>query len=459
MVMRPVDLERNWLIANLIEVLVRRSYALAPSMKDRIEAIIRGQKLTYEQGQAVRSVALNGLTLLTGGPGTGKTHTLRAVLSAAEALGLAVSVLAPTGKAAARATELTGRPASTVHRMLRGAPGSMREQGPLREGVIVLEEASMVDAEVMAWLAKNIRPDSGMRMLIVGDENQLPSVGRGRVLSDLLATGVVATVRLTVVQRQSGDSRIVTQAHRLLAGDALLPEETHDWTPVALPSSVDAAQRHVMRVLRRVLREEASSLLRSTPFDPRRDLQVLTPRVGGPLGVRELNTLLRAELNPQGEDGPWIAEGQRVRVGDRVACIANDYTVKPDGLMNGEQGMVVVLEGDAISLRLDDGRTVRTRGVQNANLTLAFAATVHRAQGAEFPVVIFVYHGSHAPLLDQRILYTAITRARQRVVLCADATALQRSAASATRIARFSALAGQITGVVRSRGEKMVERQ
>lgn len=448
---RPEHIEQEWLIANLVDVLAQRSYQLTPEERRAIGAVVRSTNLTAEQGAAVWLVAERGVTLLTGGPGTGKTHTLRGVLDAATRLALPITIVAPTGKAATRAAEMTKRPASTIHRLLGGAPGSTREGGPLTSGVLVIEEVSMLDAEIMAWLAKNVVPGPGFRLLVVGDADQLPSVGPGRVLTDLLASGVVPTARLTAVQRQAAGSRIVQQAHRILASETLLEGETHDWSTVLLPDDPMRAQQEVVHAVRRVISQEAGSILRSSPFDARRDLQVLTPRVRGYLGVAGLNTALRPVLNARGEDGPWIAGGQRVRVGDRVMCIANDYTVKPDGLMNGEQGVVTGIVGDAVYIALDDGRKVVTRGVQNANLSLAFAATVHRAQGSEYPVVLFVYLASHAPLLDQRLLYTAVTRAKQRVVLCADRRALALSAATGRALVRSSGLAERISEMARTR--------
>lgn len=447
---RPRQIERDWIIADLVVSLAVRTYVLRSDERRAVERVIADARLTAEQGEAVRLLATRGLSVLTGGPGTGKTHTLRAVLDAAAALSLEVTVAAPTGKAATRAAEMTRRSAMTVHRLLGGAPGSMRERGPLTGGVVVVEEASMVDAEVMAWLAQNIRPGGDFRLLIVGDENQLPSVGAGRVLADLLVSGRIPTTRLSVVQRQAAGSRIVVQAHRILAGEALLEEETHDWTHTMIASDAVEAQGDVIRTVRRVIAQERGSLLRAGPFDPRRALQVLTPRVSGPLGVTELNRVLRSLLNPAGVQGPWISGGERVAVNDRVTCIANDYTVKPDGLMNGEQGVVVEIQGDAVQIALDDGRTVMTRGVQNANLALAFASTVHRSQGSEYPVVVFVYHSAHEPLLDQRVLYTAITRAKDRVVLCTDGDALQRSRQRGRTLTRHSALGRRLAGMTRT---------
>ena len=201
----------------------------------------------------------------------------------------------------------------------------------------------------------------------------------------------------------------------------------------------------MITAVRRVIRDESASILRrESPFDATRHLQVLTPRNGGPLGVEALNAALRPVLNRNTTDGPWIAGAQRARVGDRVTCIENDYTVEPEGVMNGEQGIVTAIDGDTLHLLLDDGRRVATRGVQHKSLALAFAAAVHRAQGSEYPVVVLVYHRAHGALLDQRLLYTAVTRAREHLVLCTDDGAVAESAAQDAARHRISGLAERI---------------
>ena len=437
----PEAIQTEWHITNLLAELLSRQYALTADQALRVSAVVRRNRLTTEQGGAVRMALQHGVAVLTGGPGTGKTYTLRSVIAAAQAIGLSVRITTPTGKAAARAAEMAKLAATTVHKLLGGSPGSLSDRCDLGVGLLILEEASMLDAEVMAWLAKNITPTDSFCLFIVGDDNQLPSVGHGKVLTDLLASGVVPATRLTQLQRQAVDSRIAVQAHRLLRRQSLLPGNTHDWTYVELPESAAAAQEIVLRAVQRVVREERTSLLRhDQPFDPCRDLQVLTPRRSRDLGVDALNERLRGVLNGRGTEGPWIASGQRVRVHDRVICIQNDYSIGTDGLMNGEQGIVEAIDGDTLRLLLDDGRRIVTRGVQNYNLSLAFATTVHRSQGSEYPVVVVVYHTSHYPLVDLRLLYTAITRAKARVVLCADPRALVMTTEGVGMVARCTGL-------------------
>ncbi|MBV9921706.1 MAG: AAA family ATPase [Pseudonocardia sp.] len=452
LVFLPEALDHEWTIAGLADTLLSRRYPLDGRRVLDVERVIKAARppVTEEQASAVRLGLTHGLSVLTGGPGTGKTHTLGTLVRAARALGLSVQVLAPTGKAATRARAKSGEDAETVHRFLGGPPGGQRKAGPITHGLLVLDEASMLDAATAAWLAANVVPRRDFRLVIVGDEHQLPSVAPGRVLSDLLASPVVPVARLTKVRRQQGGSRIVDQAYRLLQREPLLPERTHDWQQVLLPDDPEDAQEVVLRTVRRVIQEERMSVLRAERgFDPCREVQVLTPRVGDALGVDALNERLRTILNPQrGPEGPYLAGAQRARAGDRIMCIENDYTIKPNnqpgGLMNGEQGVVERVVGGDLHLLLDDGRRAVTRGVQNKHLALAFAATVHKSQGSEYPVVILVYHRSHGLLLDQRLLYTGVTRAAERLVLCADPASLRLSAERGGTLGRRSGLAGRI---------------
>jgi exodeoxyribonuclease V alpha subunit len=314
----------------------------------------------------------------------------------------------------------------------------------------VVEESSMVDLALMAWLAVNIRPDDSFRLVLVGDRNQLPPINHGQVLADLLSFGKVPYTELTVVQRQAAGSAIIAQANRILRGDPLEETERLDWRFVELPDDPNKAQDLFLRAVRRVIHEEYQSIIRKvrgTPFNPSRDLQVLSPRNTGPLGVAELNSALRGQLNKSSVIGPWIAGGERVRVGDRVVCTQNDYTIGDRGLMNGEQSVVVEVTADCTTLRTDDGRVVRTRGVQNNNLGLAFCMSVHRSQGSEYPVVVVAFHSSHYPLLDTRLLYTAITRSRVRTILCADRAALATLTSPVSpQTARVTRLASRILG-------------
>lgn len=445
-------LAEEWAITRLVERLLSRRFELTDPQRQLVEATIAAARpaLTPDQAAAVRSMAERGFSILTGRPGAGKTHALRTVVAAAKSLGLGTAIVAPTGKAAARVQQLTQVPATTIHKKIGGPVGGVQDPAIFGRGLLVIDEASMVDASVMAWIAGNTEPGSDFRLLVVGDRHQLPSVGHGQVLADLISSGVGGCTDLQHVHRAAMDSRITLQANRLLDELPLLEDQTHDWRFVELPANPEAARKSVVKEVRRVIHEERTSLLRNVggpAFDARRDLQLLTARNLGPLGVHALNDDVRAIVNPNGELGPHIRSDDasapvRARIGDRVMCVENDYSVGDDGLMNGEQGVVVAVERGGMRVLLDGGRTVQLRGVQTTNMMLAFCATVHRAQGSEYPVVVVAYHSSHGGMLDRRLLYTAVTRARQRVVLCADRIALANLASSNQhRMARTTGLA------------------
>jgi exodeoxyribonuclease V alpha subunit len=261
----------------------------------------------------------------------------------------------------------------------------------------------------------------------------------------------IPTTELTEIQRQSAGSTIISQAYRILKNQPLDETGQIDWSFIELPEDAQRAQEAFISAVRRVIQEEYKSVIRKVEraaFNPSRDLQILSPRNTGPLGVNELNSLLRKDLNRASSVGPWIGGGERVRIGDRVVCTQNDYTIAERGLMNGELGVVIDITSDTITLRLDDNRIIKTQGVQNSNLRLAFCMSIHRSQGSEYPVVIVAYHSSHYPLLDKRLLYTAITRSKSRAILCADRKAITMSTTSTTsQIARVTCLASRIIGV------------
>ncbi len=448
-IFRPDILQLEWSVADLINQLLRRRYRLQEVMLHKVQHILKGEGLNEAQRKAIWTSLESGVSIITGGPGTGKTHTLRALAKASQALGLDLKIAAPTGKAAARVTELCCAESMTIHKLIGGPLGSLRQDGPVRSGILVVEEASMIDLALMSWLSTNIKPDSSFRLVLVGDCNQIPPINHGQVLTDLLRSGKVPITELIEVQRQTAGSAIIAQANRILNSQPLDEGERIDWRFVELPEAAERAQEVFLRAVRRVIQEEYQSIVgkaQRVAFNPSRDLQVLTPRNTGPLGVAELNAVLRKQLNRSTVLGPWIGGGERVRIGDRVVCTQNDYSVGERGLMNGEQGIVIDVASETTRMRLDDGRVVETRGIQNNNLHLAYCMSIHRSQGSEYPVVIVAYHSSHYSLLDRRLLYTAITRSRSRAILCADRKALKISESSAnSHFGRITRLASRIT--------------
>jgi len=401
-----------------------------------------GLTLAPEQEAGVRMALTAPVTILTGGPGTGKTHTLRAILTLARAKRLRPLLAAPTGRAAKRMTEATGLPAGTLHRALELRPGGKAGRGrdnPLDADLVVVDEVSMLDALLANQLAKAVAP--GTHLLLVGDPDQLPSVGAGDVLADLLRGARFPVTRLTHIFRQGAGSGIATNAARVNAG--AMPRFGADvgdcfFLPAEDPAAV--AEIIVDLVARRL-----PARYRFAPGD----IQVLAPMHRGDAGVGALNTLLQERLNPAREGLPEARGGGRVyRPGDRVLQLRNDYELE---VFNGDLGTVTALDAaeQEVAIALDDGRVVRYPQANLYALTHAYAVSVHKAQGAEFPAVVIPLVTAHAAILGRTLLYTALTRARQLVVLVGQAKALSLAVRDWRRMPRHTALAGLLAGTTR----------
>ncbi len=397
------------------------------------------QGLHPRQRDAVVATMHEPLMVLTGGPGTGKTTTVRALVTLQRAAGHKILLAAPTGRAAKRLSEATGHPAGTIHRLLEWTPRVQRfarnEGSPLDADVVLVDEASMLDVQLGSALLRALRP--GARMVLVGDADQLPPVGPGTVLADLLATPEVKAVRLTEVFRQAATSAIVRGAYEVLRGSAPTPSPAR--APVA-EGAKPVPPAGELYFVERDDGEKAAAVLvdlvakrlpQSFGVHPIRDIQVLVPTHRGPLGAQALNEALQEALNP------GVARGRRnLSVGDKVMQHKNDYDLD---VWNGDLGVVARLEGEKI-VAVIDGREVLYGGVAVDNLSLAYAATVHKSQGSEYDVVVIGLHTSHYVLLNRALLYTAITRARRLAVIVGSEKALRLAVDTARVVERHGAL-------------------
>lgn len=406
----PRALEAEWSVASQIRRLARRARTLDEAQEDHLRTHLANTLLNPEQRQAVENACRLGVSVLTGGPGTGKTTTTKEIVRAALMMGDTVSIIAPTGRAAMRSSEVTGAPASTIHKAIGGPPGSRRDV-PISDGLVVVEECSMVSVETMAWLLENI--STRTRLVLVGDADQLPSVEHGAVLRDILEAGTVPVVNLRSVYRQGEESGIIVAARRVIQGERLTGREGAGfyWN-----DTTDHDEAHVTQ---RTL--DAVRWLHST--HPASEIQVLTPMKRGSLGTAKLNLALQSLLNRDGAPGPKIGDDSTVRVGDRVIQVRNDYSMGDSGIMNGQQGRVVDADGRRIRVVFDN-ESLWVGDYRLYNLRLAWAVTIHKSQGSEWPHVVVVAHPSHGQLLNRQLLYTALTRARHTAVLIANEEAL-----------------------------------
>lgn len=411
-----------------------------PGLEGAIAAFERFAQvsLARAQRQAVESAALRKVVVITGGPGVGKTTIVRAVLSVLEKARLTVRLAAPTGRAAKRLAETTEREASTIHRLLEFEPRSGRFQRnvekPLELDALVIDEASMVDVPLAAALLEALPTEA--RLVIVGDSDQLPSVGPGAFLRDVIDSGVVPTVRLTEIFRQAQESGIVQNAHRILRGEApegaASDEGGADFFIVQRRDPEEAADVVRELVARRIPRRFG--------MDAKEQVQVLTPMHRGAAGTIALNAVLQAALNP---DGPALeSRGQKLRPGDKVMQIRNDYD---RDVFNGDIGIVSSVEPAErkLGVRFDD-REVEYEDSDLDSLTLAYATSIHKSQGSEYPAVVIPLLSAHFVMLSRNLLYTAVTRARRLCVLVADPRALRLALAEFRRDERNTRLAERL---------------
>ena len=393
----------------------------------------------------------NGVMILTGGPGTGKTTVVKAMISIFNSVGLKTVLAAPTGRAAKRMSEATGEEAKTVHRMLemeRTTDGSIRfcrnERNPLSESVIIVDEASMLDLSLTAALIRAMK--RGSRLILIGDSDQLPSVGAGNVLFDLIGSERIKTVRLTEVFRQSGESLIITNAHRINEGTApILNVTDSDFFFVRREREADIGETVASLIDERLPKAYGNAI--------KGNIQVITPSKKGVAGVENLNAILQARLNPPTKfKKEKASHGVIFREGDRVMQITNNYDIEWEkngvlgvGLFNGDIGVIesIDLSEETVSIRFDD-RYAEYSFTMLEELELAYAITVHKSQGSEYPVVIIPMYYCPPMLMARNLLYTAVTRAKSMVILVGRSDIPYKMIENNRQIMRFTTLKEKI---------------
>jgi len=406
----------------------------------------RGVKLAARQREAVQLAYQSKVMALTGGPGVGKTTAIRALLDMLDERGIAYALAAPTGRAARRMTEATGRPASTLHRLLEFQPNSYEfaynEDRPLPYQFVIVDEVSMLDILLAYRLARAIHPTA--HLLLVGDSDQLPSVGPGRVLADLLSSEVIPQLHLTELFRQARESAIIVTAHGVNAGEmpALRSAPNSDFFFMRAEAP-EAAQKLVADLVARRLPARYG-------FDPIRDIQTLAPMYRGAAGVTMLNAALQERLAPSSAASVVFGD-HTLRVGDKVMQTRNNYDKGAHGVFNGDLGYITAIDDETKQVTVEFPDEAGAQAVvyephELDELTLAYACTIHRAQGSEYPCVVIPLVMQHYLLLQRNLLYTAITRARRLCVLVGDPRALRQAVQNAAQAQRNTGLAERLRG-------------
>ncbi len=401
-------------------------------IEERLRQIEKTTKMDLDEHQveAVKEGVRNGLLIITGGPGTGKTTTINTIIRYFEMEGLDIFLAAPTGRAAKRMSETTGFEARTIHRMLElnggteGTAGFERnEQNPLETDVIIIDEMSMVDISLMYALLKAVV--AGTRLILVGDVNQLPSVGPGSVLRDIIDSGRFHTVMLTKIFRQASTSDIIVNAHKINRGEMVtLDNQSMDFFFL---KRYDADK--IINVTLQLIKQKLPKFVDATEYD----IQVLTPMRKGLLGVERLNTVLQMYLNPPDEKKREKEHGStRFREGDKVMQVKNNYQMeweirnryglmidKGTGIFNGDMGIIEEINdfAETMTISFDEGRMVEYPYKQLEELELAYAVTIHKSQGSEYPAVVIPLLSGPRMLMNRNLLYTAVTRAKKCVTI------------------------------------------
>ena len=441
--------------ARLLRTQMRSIRKSAVSMRDVEDEIARyeiseGVSLCKEQREAVRTAATEGVCVITGGPGTGKTTSINAIIRLLGKIG-SVELCAPTGRASKRMQEATGRDARTLHRLLeyRGDEGGFarNEDDPLDAGTVIVDETSMVDIFLMRSLLRALKP--GTRLILVGDADQLPSVGAGNVLKDIIDSGAVPVVRLTEIFRQAQQSMIVVNAHRI----------NHGQYPIIRSRDTDffLERRDTPRdAVNSVLQLVQTRLPGYLGVDSLKGIQVMAPMKRGDVGVFSLNRILQQTLNPPDRAKPELHRGDTIfRLGDKVMQVKNNYDMlwtrdgeEGDGVFNGDIGFVTRVDRDGAGLmvRFDDGRCAEYEDASLGELELAYCMSVHKSQGSEFDAVVLPLISGPDMLMSRNLLYTAVTRAKRLAVIVGRESCIRQMVENNRILRRMSALAPRLRG-------------
>lgn len=428
-------------------------------LRSRIHSIEKGTGLELDelQREAVREAACNGLLVITGGPGTGKTTAINAIIRYFEMEGMDIFLAAPTGRAAKRMSETTGFEARTIHRMLElnggveGTAGFERnEQNPLETDVIIVDEVSMVDTSLIHALLKAVA--AGTRLILVGDASQLPSVGAGSILRDIIDSDQFHVVRLTRIFRQAAQSDIIVNAHKINRGqEVILDNKSMDFFFL---KRFDA--NVIISVVIQLIQQKLPKYVDAKPFD----IQVLTPMRKGLLGVERLNHILQQYLNPPDKDKVEKEHGDMVfREGDKVMQIKNNYQLeweirsrhglaidKGMGVFNGDMGLIRSISSyqEIVTVEFEEGRMVDYSFKQLDELELAYAITIHKSQGSEYPAVVIPLLTGPRMLMNRNLLYTAVTRAKKCVTLVGNDITFQNMIQNVSEQKRYTGLKNQL---------------
>ena len=428
-------------------------------LRSRIHSIEKGTGLELDelQREAVREAACNGLLVITGGPGTGKTTAINAIIRYFEMEGMDIFLAAPTGRAAKRMSETTGFEARTIHRMLElnggveGTAGFERnEQNPLETDVIIVDEVSMVDTSLIHALLKAVA--AGTRLILVGDASQLPSVGAGSILRDIIDSDQFHVVRLTRIFRQAAQSDIIVNAHKINRGqEVILDNKSMDFFFL---KRFDA--NVIISVVIQLIQQKLPKYVDAKPFD----IQVLTPMRKGLLGVERLNHILQQYLNPPDKDKVEKEHGDMVfREGDKVMQIKNNYQLeweirsrhglaidKGMGVFNGDMGLIRSISSyqEIVTVEFEEGRRVDYSFKQLDELELAYAITIHKSQGSEYPAVVIPLLTGPKMLMNRNLLYTAVTRAKKCVTLVGNDITFQNMIQNVSEQKRYTGLKNQL---------------